>query len=70
VRENLSFSAALRLPMSMTRKERADKVESVISELGLSHVAKSKVRCLVHIASLLLVLQKYSYFDQNVFAGW
>ena len=69
VRENIAFSAALRLPTSMTRKERADKVESVISELGLSHVAKSKVRCLVHIASLL-VLQKYSYFDQNVFAGW
>ncbi|XP_065906213.1 broad substrate specificity ATP-binding cassette transporter ABCG2-like isoform X1 [Dysidea avara] len=43
VRENLAFSAALRLPMSTTRKERSDKVESVISELGLSHVANSKV---------------------------
>jgi len=43
VRENLAFSAALRLPMSMTRKERAEKVDSVISELGLSHVAKTKV---------------------------
>ena len=48
VRENLAFSAALRLPMSMTRKERSDKVESVISELGLSHVANTKVRlCLI-----------------------
>jgi len=43
VRENLTFSAALRLPMSMTRKERSDKVESVISELGLNHVANTKV---------------------------
>ncbi|XP_065906205.1 broad substrate specificity ATP-binding cassette transporter ABCG2-like isoform X2 [Dysidea avara] len=43
VRENLAFSAALRLPMSLTRKERSDKVESVISELGLSHVATTKV---------------------------
>ena len=51
VRENLAFSAALRLPMSTTRKERADKVESVISELGLSHVAKTKVSvcvCVLH----------------------
>ena len=44
VRENLAFSAALRLPMTLRRKERSDKVESVISELGLSHVANTKVR--------------------------
>ncbi|XP_065906203.1 broad substrate specificity ATP-binding cassette transporter ABCG2-like [Dysidea avara] len=43
VRENLAFSAALRLPMTLRRKERSDKVESVISELGLSHVANTKV---------------------------
>jgi len=43
VRENLAFSAALRLPMSMTSEERSEKVESVISELGLSHVANTKV---------------------------
>ncbi|XP_065906239.1 broad substrate specificity ATP-binding cassette transporter ABCG2-like [Dysidea avara] len=43
VRENLAFSAALRLPMSLTRTERLNKVESVISELGLSHVANTKV---------------------------
>ncbi|XP_065906246.1 broad substrate specificity ATP-binding cassette transporter ABCG2-like isoform X2 [Dysidea avara] len=43
VRENIAFSAALRLPTSMTKKERSDKVESVIAELGLSHVANSKV---------------------------
>jgi len=47
VRENIAFSAALRLPMSMTRQERSDKVESVISELGLSHVANTKVRKLI-----------------------
>ncbi|XP_065906201.1 broad substrate specificity ATP-binding cassette transporter ABCG2-like isoform X2 [Dysidea avara] len=43
VRENIAFSAALRLPTSLTREERSDKVENVISELGLSHVANSKV---------------------------
>ena len=43
VRENLAFSAALRLPMSLSRHERAEKVENVINELGLSHVATTKV---------------------------
>ena len=43
VRENLAFSAALRLPMSLSRHERAEKVEHVINELGLSHVATTKV---------------------------
>ena len=43
VRENLAFSAALRLPMSLSRRERAEKVENVINELGLSHVATTKV---------------------------
>ena len=57
VRENLAFSAALRLPMSVTKKERSDKVESVIYELGLSHVANTKVRLtsLVHDIRWLLL---------------
>ena len=43
VRENLTFSAALRLPSSVGRKERADRVEDVISELGLQDCADTKV---------------------------
>jgi len=43
VKENLAFSAALRLPMSLSKQQRAEKVESVINELGLSHVANTKV---------------------------
>ena len=43
VRENLAFSAALRLPTSVSKQERDKKVESVIAELGLSHVASSMV---------------------------
>ena len=43
VRENLAFSAALRLPMSLSRQQRTEKVENVINELGLSHVANTKV---------------------------
>lgn len=43
VRENLTFSAVLRLPSSISREEKEEKVERVIQELGLSKVANSKV---------------------------
>ncbi|NWU94715.1 ABCG2 protein, partial [Upupa epops] len=43
VRENLHFSAALRLPDSITVKEKEERVTQIISELGLSKVADTKV---------------------------
>ncbi|NXC91045.1 ABCG2 protein, partial [Cercotrichas coryphoeus] len=43
VRENLKFSAALRLPKSVKEKEKNERVNQVIKELGLSKVADSKV---------------------------
>lgn len=43
VRDNLSFSAALRFPQSVSKAERKEKVDAVISELGLQHCADSKV---------------------------
>ncbi|KFP79132.1 ATP-binding cassette sub-family G member 2, partial [Apaloderma vittatum] len=43
VRENLHFSAALRLPSSISVKEKEDRVTQIISELGLSKVADAKV---------------------------
>lgn len=43
VRENLSFSAALRLPASVSQKEKEQKVEKLIEELGLGRVADSRV---------------------------
>ena len=52
VRENLAFSAALRLPMFLSRRERAERVEHVINELGLSHVAATMVR--TYISSSVL----------------
>lgn len=45
VRENLKFSAALRLPKSVKEKEKNERVNQIIKELGLSKVADSKVRC-------------------------
>ncbi len=43
VRENLNFSAALRLPSHMKRQQRRERVENVIKELGLDLIADSKV---------------------------
>ena len=43
VRENLQFSAALRLPSHMTRQQRKDRVERVIEELRLQNCADTKV---------------------------
>lgn len=44
VRENFTFSAALRLPSSISQKEKKQKVNRLIEELGLCRVADSKVR--------------------------
>lgn len=44
VRENFTFSAALRLPSSISQKEKKQKVNRLIEELGLGRVADSKVR--------------------------
>ncbi|XP_020020687.1 broad substrate specificity ATP-binding cassette transporter ABCG2 isoform X2 [Castor canadensis] len=44
VRENLQFSAALRLPTTMTNAEKNERINMVIKELGLDAVADFKVR--------------------------
>ncbi|XP_070612796.1 broad substrate specificity ATP-binding cassette transporter ABCG2-like isoform X2 [Erythrolamprus reginae] len=43
VRENLMFSAALRLPLSTTKYEKNQRVEQILKELDLTRVADSKV---------------------------
>ncbi|XP_051866225.1 broad substrate specificity ATP-binding cassette transporter ABCG2-like [Pristis pectinata] len=43
VRENFQFSAALRLPKSIGSKEKNERINQVIKELGLTKVADSKV---------------------------
>ncbi|XP_059211408.1 broad substrate specificity ATP-binding cassette transporter ABCG2-like isoform X2 [Centropristis striata] len=43
VRENFTFSAALRLPASVSQEEKDQKVNRLIQELGLGRVADSKV---------------------------
>jgi len=43
VRENLMFSANLRLPDSLSRREKRHRVEETIQELGLTSCANTKV---------------------------
>ena len=44
VRENLYFSAALRLPFDVPWKEKRRRVNKLIDELGLTDCAGTKVR--------------------------
>ena len=66
VRENLQFSAALRLPGDMTRDQRRERVEGVIETLGLYQCANTKVRltctCTWNYIVCTYVLQLYVFF--------
>ena len=43
VRENLAFSAALRLPKEFTKEERERRVNQTIQDLGLFRCAETRV---------------------------
>ena len=43
VRENIAFSAALRLPSSVSKKEKSQRVSELIEDLGLTKCADTKV---------------------------
>jgi len=43
VRENLMFSANLRLPSSVSQKDKRQKVDEILHELGLTACADTKV---------------------------
>ena len=49
VRENLQFSANLRLPAHLTRQQRRERVDRVIEELGLQACANTKVYMIVQV---------------------
>jgi len=49
VRENIEFSAALRLPGGTSRSQRQEKVNEVIADLGLSACANTRVRLSVEL---------------------
>ena len=43
VRENIAFSAALRLPSSVSKKEKSQRVSELIEDLGLTKCADTQV---------------------------
>jgi ATP-binding cassette subfamily G (WHITE) protein 2 len=54
VKENISFSAALRLPSSMGKQKKQARVETVLSDLHLNAVADFKVNSMLtqyHVSS-------------------
>ena len=58
VRENLQFSAALRLPARMSSQERKERVEKTIHDLGLQSCADTKV---VHMTWWCVVLEASAF---------
>ena len=55
IKENIMFSAQLRLPRDMTYDEKQEIVEEVINDLGLEDCAHSRVYVTTHyIARILL----------------
>lgn len=54
VRENIQFSAALRLPKSMSNKKRKQRVEEVLEELGLLKCANTKVSLFIIFTTKLI----------------
>ena len=70
VRENLHFSAALRLPSHMTFKQRKERVQRVIEELGLERCASTKVnvyRFKLHASTKHPSIMTHALFP---IAGW
>ena len=65
VRENLHFSAALRLPSRMTHAERKERVEKVIDELGLRDCASTKVSVSVVHQGFVYVVFSGHIFEQH-----
>ena len=47
VRENLMFSANMRLPNSLSWKDKLQRVEEAIQELGLASCADTKVSYII-----------------------
>ncbi len=58
VKENLMFSASLRLPSGISKREKRKKVEETLVELGLTACADTKVSH-YSIESCLTKLNKY-----------
>jgi len=69
VRENITFSAALRLPSRYSSADRKERVWQVMEELGLTEVADSKVNCLKKVYAVINLLTRLERSLSGVFLG-
>ncbi len=58
---DLRFSAALRLPKSIRQREKDEKIERLIQELGLSKVADSRVTNQTQLQLTDCIYKKYIF---------
>lgn len=66
VRENLCFSAALRLPSSLPQSEKMARVGLLIDELGLTNVADSKVHAHTCSTCLSYTVKPYKPYEEGL----
>ena len=65
VRENLAFSAALRLPTTISNQEKRERVDEIINELGLNECKDTKVCTTCVGVKNILVVRKCLAFPHN-----
>ena len=58
VRENLMFSASLRLPSNFGKHDRLQRVEMIINDLGLNKVADSKVDGQFILCCIVIIISR------------
>ena len=68
VRENIAFSAALRLPSSVSNKEKTRRVSEIIEDFGLAKCADIKVRSCVFVNHGIPLIDNIKPF--NTTASW
>ena len=75
VRENLYFSAALRLPLSVSWDQKKRRIKRIISELGLEDCADTKVKSqhthiLLQLDHSLSLLSLSLFYLVCIILGW
>ena len=65
VRENIMFSANLRLPQTMSDEEKRDRVDEAIEDLGLAKCADTKVGIIWRIETYISRLMSCAVLQDN-----
>ena len=67
VKENIMFSANMRLSADIPHEEKERRVDETINELGLSHVANHKAREMTSPVSIMTRFCGHTYWRIDVF---